>query len=542
VIEHSKFDQSPLVLVVDDDDIAREVLVKFLEINGYMTAQACNGKEAIGKWKDLSPDLILMDANMPVLDGVSACSEIRNQSNSIQTPILMVTGIDRPESIENAFMAGAEEYITKPIHWPVLKHRMRKILERLVIEESLRKNNEEMEIRVLERTRELIKVNEALYASEYKFRSLVDASPDTIIIVDSNCQVSFSNHSPPGIKQSDLMQTRLIEQLPIQSRPRFQLSIQRVFGNRQADAYQIEGPSSTWWQIRMTPLVRFEENSPHSTMMIVTDKTEQHNTQNKAMRNARLATVGTLAASVAHEINNPNNAILLQSSWLAKSLPEFKSYLEENNEQVESYVIGGQSFPTAMDRFSEFVTSIIKNSKRIGTITKNLKEMSKPDDGTILEEIEVHKLFEAVLSILANQLNNYCNCYTVDIADNLPKIYGNAQQLEQVFINLILNALQSTPDKIGEIRITAKYNKDSEKIVLRIQDEGVGIPQENLEKIFLPFFTTKLDKGGTGLGLSICQSILSKHDGCIEVFSTPETGTEVRVDLPRAPYIKGTHL
>ena len=167
--------------------------------------------------------------------------------------------------------------------------------------------------------------------------------------------------------------------------------------------------------------------------------------------------------------------------------------------------------------------------------------MSKPDDGTILEEIEVHKLFEAVLSILANQLNNYCNCYTVDIADNLPKIYGNVQQLEQVFINLLLNALQSTPDKIGEIRITAKYNKDSEKIVLKIQDEGVGIPQESLEKIFLPFFTTKLDKGGTGLGLSICQSILSKHSGCIEVYSRPVKGTEVRVNLPRAPQIKGTN-
>jgi signal transduction histidine kinase/DNA-binding response OmpR family regulator len=525
-------EKKPLILIVDDDENAREILEQFLEGNGYRTALAEDGRQAVLEWETLAPDLILMDANMPVMNGIEACAEIHGSDSGVRTPILMVTAVEKSESVERAFKAGAEEYITKPIHWSVLKHRIKKILERQVMDEALRNANEEMEIQVLERTRELVNVNEALHVSENKFRSLVDASPDTIMILDEPGGIRFANHPPPGLTTENLKHSCLIDLLPIQSQPRFQLARQKVFGQDRTDSCQIEGPAATWWQIRITPLEKGKNGKPHSAMVIVTDRTEQHDTQSQAMRNARLATVGALAASVAHEVNNPNNAILLQTSWLAKAWLGFQEYLEEPKEQYKTTIIGGRSFPEAIERFSEFIPGIIKNSKRIGTIVGNLKRMSKPDDGKLQENIHIREVLDSVMSILANQVNKYCESCHIEAERSLPQIRGNLQQLEQVFINLILNALQALPDKTRKVYIYAWLDKETQKIAVNIEDEGLGIPKENLEKIMLPFFTTKLHHGGTGLGLAICQSILTKHNGCMEIESVPDSGTVVRVNLP----------
>ena len=98
-----------------------------------------------------------------------------------------------------------------------------------------------------------------------------------------------------------------------------------------------------------------------------------------------------------------------------------------------------------------------------------------------------------------------------------------------------MDALQALPDKTRKVRIYAWYDNEMQKIAVNIEDEGVGIPKENLEQIMQPFFTTKLSQGGTGLGLAICQSILIKHNGCMEIDSKPNKGTIVRVNLPIAP-------
>ncbi len=390
----------------------------------------------------------------------------------------------------------------------------------------------------MERTRELIKVNDALYNSEEKFRSLVDASPDAILILDEAGRIWFANHPPPGLRSDQLPNRRLIDLLPVHSQPRFKLALQKVFGQDLTDFCQVAGPDATWWQIRMTPLEESEDGKPHSAMVIIADRTEQHNAQAHAMQNARLATVGTLAASVAHEVNNPNNAILLQASWLAKSWPGFKECLDEQADMFESAVIGGRAFPEAIGRFEEFINGIIKNSKRIGNIVNNLKRMSRPDDGKLQENVRIDAILESVMSILANQVNKYCESCKVDAAPGLPQICGNLQQLEQVFINLILNALQSLPDKSRRVRVEARHDPDTQKIVVSIADQGVGIPEENMEKILQPFFTTKLKQGGTGLGLAISQSIIAKHDGSMEIESSPDTGTVVRVSLPVAPQLQ----
>ncbi len=531
------------ILVVDDDEDAREMLRQFLENQGYGVLVAENGQRAIRMVEEERPDLVLMDANMPLMDGFAACSLIRGQSATANIPIVMVTVLEDSESVNRAFAAGAEEYITKPIRWAVLRQRIRKILIHKATEKSLRIAYEQMESRVQERTRELQQTNERLrhhrtllQASELKFRSLVEGSPDVIMILDRRGRILFSNRVIPPLEIREIPGANVFGLLPPRSRPRYKQALDNIFHLKESDTFRIEGPASTWWQVRVMPLPGHGENQIESAMVIATNTTEKHNLQAKAMQNARLATVGTLAAGVAHEVNNPNNAVLLQAEWLADAWPGLQDLLEEeldeNADRFEGVLIGGYTMAEALKKIPDFISGIIKNTRRVGLIASNLKRMSRPNSGRLDERVRIDQVMQSAQSILANQINKYTDFFLCDCQKNLPEIQGNPQQLEQVFINLILNALQSLKDRRKKVSVRTTLDVEEQKIVVKVQDEGVGIPENNLDKIMDPFFTTRLEQGGTGLGLAISHSIVNKHGGCMEVTSEPGRGTVIMVNLP----------
>ena len=149
-------------MVVDDDDLFRETVVQFLENNGYRTVEAEYGARAVQYCRENTPALILMDAKMPGMDGVAACAEISRQSRPESIPVIMVTAMDSAKEVDRAYGAGAEDYLTKPIHWPVLKQRIRKTLERRLLDRALRTANAGMENQVIRRTGELRRANENL--------------------------------------------------------------------------------------------------------------------------------------------------------------------------------------------------------------------------------------------------------------------------------------------------------------------------------------------------------------------------------------------
>ena len=151
-----------LILVVDDDSDVRAMVVTFLKNIGYQTAEAVDGKQAVEFCKARTPALILMDAKMPEMDGVTACSEIHSQSVGKAIPVIMITALNSNEEVDRAFAAGAEDYVTKPIHWAVLRHRIKKVLERLALEKALRHTNREIEAKVASQTQQLLEANDDL--------------------------------------------------------------------------------------------------------------------------------------------------------------------------------------------------------------------------------------------------------------------------------------------------------------------------------------------------------------------------------------------
>ena len=238
----------------------------------------------------------------------------------------------------------------------------------------------------------------------------------------------------------------------------------------------------------------------------------------------RLASLGTLSAGIAHEINNPTTFItgnLQTMSHFWKSVSEYIQVSLDNRDDAKiKYIVN--EFPAMID-------SISSGADRIANIVSGLKAFARKDV-SIKESTDVIKSLEDALKLTDNRLK-----YRIKTSLNLPShpivIQANSQQLVQVFVNLILNAADAIGDDEGCITITARP-LEQEFVRIEIGDDGPGIPGESLDHIFDAFFTTKPIGQGTGLGLTITHGIISNHGGSIKVTSNLGVGTVFTLDLP----------
>ncbi len=234
--------------------------------------------------------------------------------------------------------------------------------------------------------------------------------------------------------------------------------------------------------------------------------------QRQVYQSQKLAAVGQLAAGVAHEINNPLTGVLSYSSFLlkrAQDKPEFKEDLEV----------------------------IVRETKRCRGIVQGLLDFARQSPPE-KHESDITDIFERALRIVQTQIDPLRVELKKDIRDDLPKIYADANQIQQVLVNLLLNANDAMAADGGTLSVSARLAGDggvaaaqSGKIEIRVSDTGCGIAPENLQKIFDPFFSTKGPKG-TGLGLAVAWGIVEKHNGRIEAESELGKGTTFRVVLP----------
>jgi signal transduction histidine kinase len=227
--------------------------------------------------------------------------------------------------------------------------------------------------------------------------------------------------------------------------------------------------------------------------------------QEQIVHSRKIASLGTLVSGVAHELNNPINNIILT---------------------VDSLV--GSSKITD-ERRRSMLNDILNQAVRASEIVKNLLDFSRSKAG-IIEDLDIGKILRETLTISENQITVNNIKLQVEIADNLPPVQGNREALQQVFINLLTNAVHAMPDG-GEIVLRADRDIDR-KIVISVRDTGYGIAEEHLPYIFDPFFTTKKVGKGTGLGLSVSYGIIQKHGGRITVVSSPGKGSMFTVMLP----------
>ncbi len=376
-----------------------------------------------------------------------------------------------------------------------------------------------------------LRIEGELRESEQKLRILFDQSPDVIMTLDREGCALIVNRPMPGMSLEDEGRCRF-RFLPKRVRKRCRQALARVLASGVPESFGYAADDSTWWELRLVPLR--EGSQLTAAMVILTDVTEKRVLEAHAIRNARLASLGVLAASVAHEINNPNNAIQFNTSVLTRSWEDIRHVLEQHRRDYGDFNVGGVPLARALEGLPRLLEAIAKGSQRIEKIVSNLKHMARPDAGDLDHAVDLGEVLPTALSILQNQISKYTDHCQLDVPDALPRVRGNPQQLEQVFINLVLNALQSLPTRAASVKISAALDPEGELVRVEVADEGQGMTEEVRTRITEPFFTTRVATGGTGLGLSICQRILQHHAGRMEIESQPGAGTKVNVWLPVA--------
>jgi two-component system NtrC family sensor kinase len=239
----------------------------------------------------------------------------------------------------------------------------------------------------------------------------------------------------------------------------------------------------------------------------------------QVIETGKLASVGELAAGIAHEINNPVAIMVEEAGWIQDLLEDEDLAQTENKAE-----------------FERALQQIKNQGKRCKEITHKLLSFARKTDSRV-EDVVINDLLEEMVSLSAQRARYSKVTIETDLAEGLPPLHVSQTELQQVFLNLINNALDAMNQTGGSLKISTCQADD--KIVIEVADTGPGIPRANLARIFDPFFTTKPVGKGTGLGLSICYGIIKKMSGEIDVNSVLDMGTTFRIQLPVQPQSEG---
>jgi signal transduction histidine kinase/ActR/RegA family two-component response regulator len=259
---------------------------------------------------------------------------------------------------------------------------------------------------------------------------------------------------------------------------------------------------------------------------------EKERLQSQLQQAQKMEALGTLVAGVAHEINNPNNFITLNAPMLQKAWESIFPILEQYYDDNGEFNVGGLPFTMMRDRIPQLLAGISDGSGRIKKIVSDLKRFAQPNELVPYEPVDVNGVVKSSLTLVSNLLKNATNNFKVEYGKNIPKVNGNYQHLEQVVINLTQNACQALRDGNKGINVSTAYQEKSDTVLIKVRDEGVGIPAESLSKVMDPFFTSRRSSGGTGLGLSVSSSIIKEHSGELIVSSKEGKGTTFTIALP----------
>ncbi|HEX8960770.1 MAG TPA: PAS domain S-box protein [Geobacteraceae bacterium] len=262
---------------------------------------------------------------------------------------------------------------------------------------------------------------------------------------------------------------------------------------------------------------------------------EKRAIQAKLVQTNKMTSLGLLVSGLAHEVNNPNNNIKLTAHILTKSWKDILPVLEKQYRDEGDFAVGGLSFSQMRELLPRHITSIRENSRRIEGIIKNLRDFARKGASNLDSPADINSIVSVATALINSQIKQCTRHFKLDLDDDVPIVRGNPQQLEQVVINLVMNAIQALPDKERGVAVSTSFDRDHGFAVIRVVDEGEGMPAEVRERVCEPFFSTKLDHGGTGLGLAISNFIVKEHQGVLEFESEPGRGTTALVKLPTAP-------
>ena len=254
--------------------------------------------------------------------------------------------------------------------------------------------------------------------------------------------------------------------------------------------------------------------------------------QRQLVQADKMAALGVLVSGVAHEINNPTGLILLEVPILKRFHADASKVLERYYQENGDFTCGGLPYSRMRQEVPRSLEKLQDAGKRIKRIVDDLKDFARRDETAGTESVDLNATVQAAVRLLEPSIRKATERFSAEYRKDLPRFRGNAQRIEQVLVNLILNACQALPDPSRGIELATWNEPLRGTVMFRMHDDGSGIAPEHLSRLTDPFFTTKQDQGGTGLGLSVSAGIVKEHGGTLLFESSPGHGTTVTLTLP----------
>ena len=405
------------------------------------------------------------------------------------------------------------------------------------------------ELRALERQLEWERAKgrqaqEALRKSEEYYRRFLDYAPVAIAIYDEN-KFLFSNRAHSklmgGSDPSELIGRNVLDVIDEHYHELFRERHRAILEEG------VDVPLATYKCRRLdgtvidveTIAIPFMYRGKQATMGIALDVTEKKRAEaevksqrEQLIRADKLASLGIVASGVAHEISNPNNFIMLNVSVLGRMWRDLIPILDLVRREQGEFKIGKMDYAQLREKIPALCSGILDGAGRIKQIVKGLKDYARPDETRMADPVDLNEVVHAAIQLLANLIRKSTKRFFFRPESPMRPIRGNFQRLEQVMVNLIVNACQALRTDERGVKVATRYDQASHRVFVVVRDQGVGIPVENLSRIMDPFFTTKRDSGGTGLGLSISSRIVADHGGTLDYTSTAGAGTQATVTFP----------
>ena len=384
----------------------------------------------------------------------------------------------------------------------------------------------------------------ALRASEGRFRALIELLPDGIVVYSHQGLLLYANHAvlrAMGYANDEPLQARdIFGVLHPDDRGKALERRARLLGGVQTPPveFRIMRKDGTF-AIMEAVSIDIEFDGAAAVLTVLRDLTERRIIQAKLSQADRMVAVGTLAAGVAHEINNPLAYMKANLDVaVSRKLPLLERDAQTLAEELDALRDGARPEDSTAARLVATITQLkemlglaLDGAERVRTIVRDLRSFSRDDDVPLMA-VDVRRVLDAAINLAGSEIRQRARI--VKEFDPVPPVSASEARLGQVFLNLLVNAAHAIPDeRVGEGEIHVYVGTDEkERAVVRVHDNGVGIAPDVLTRIFDPFFTTKPASVGTGLGLWICRGIVDNLGGAIEVESAPGRGTTFTIRLP----------
>ena len=506
------------IVLIDDEQGIRKVTGIALEDAGYEVFTAADGREGLEVCDRVRPQIVITDVRMPGMDGISVLENLKKSLPDIE--VIVVTAFGEMELAIRALQLDASDFITKPIHDEALHLALERARDRYARKKQIQEYTLLLEEGWNETTAELMET--------YRFQNdLIESSMDGIVGCDADDRVVIFNRSMErilGYAKSEVLHRFGLGGLfhPEEEKAFLKaLKKDRYGGENRLFMYQtaLKGKIHSSIPVQISASVITDpQGRENGKVCFVRDLRElrklerEIEDQAKILHQDKMMSLGRLAASVVHEINNPLAGVLNYCRLMIRILK--RGDLKAEN----------------ASKFEQYLGLVESETARCSEIVSNLLTFSRKSPVSF-SRVVVRELLDRSILLCQHKLELSNIRLATEFSSELPAIQGDFNQLQQCIINLIFNALDAMPGG-GVLTIGAFHNFSQNRVVITVQDTGIGIPQENLSHIFEPFFTSKDEEYSVGLGLSTLYGIVQHHHGDVNVESRPGEGTRFSLSLP----------